>query len=270
MVELLLLTLGDSVTPRSGAFMRQVAGPANLADKLRDARCDFALGELAIKPGLMLHLRLGLRDAVANLRSGRAFLRLPENSHLGVEISLSRISVASAARARIRAVQVAMNFSLSKYFEKLGLNNVPRVRKTIVAIIGGTVLLFGIVLIFLPGPSFLVIPAGLAILATEFVWAQRWLQRVKNLIDKTRSRFKTRQSGRRSEDQPVFPARQHEIEFAAVITAVFDADASAVRHHDFPRDGQSQSGARFCLFRHTIKPVENPVLIIVRDARPVI
>ena len=59
MVELLLLALGDSVTPRFRAFMRQVAGPANLADKLRDARCDFALGELAIRPGLMLHLRLG-------------------------------------------------------------------------------------------------------------------------------------------------------------------------------------------------------------------
>ena len=83
-----------------------------------------------------------------------------------------------------------MNFSLSKYFEKLGLNSVPRVRKAIVAIIGGTVLIFGIILIFLPGPSFLVIPAGLAILATEFVWAQRWLQRARNLIDKTRRRFK--------------------------------------------------------------------------------
>jgi hypothetical protein len=59
MVELLLLTLGDSVTPRFRSFMRQVAGAANLGDKLRDARCDFALGELAIKPGLMLHLRLG-------------------------------------------------------------------------------------------------------------------------------------------------------------------------------------------------------------------
>jgi len=87
-----------------------------------------------------------------------------------------------------------MNVSLSKYFEKLGLNSVPRVRKAIVAIIGGTVLIFGIILIFLPGPSFLVIPAGLAILATEFVWAQRWLQRVKNLIDKTRSRFKGRKT----------------------------------------------------------------------------
>jgi hypothetical protein len=59
MVELLLLTLGDAAAPRFCAFMRQVAGPANLGDKLRDARCDFALGELAIKPGVMLHLRLG-------------------------------------------------------------------------------------------------------------------------------------------------------------------------------------------------------------------
>ena len=83
-----------------------------------------------------------------------------------------------------------MNISLSRFLEKLGLNSLPRVRKTIVAIIGGTVLLFGIILIFLPGPSFLVIPAGLAILATEFVWARRWLQRVRSVIDKARSRFK--------------------------------------------------------------------------------
>jgi uncharacterized protein (TIGR02611 family) len=84
-----------------------------------------------------------------------------------------------------------MKFSLSRYLEKLGLNNLPRVRKAVVAILGGTVLLFGIALIFLPGPSFLVIPAGLAILATEFVWAQRWLHRVRNLFDKTRNRFRS-------------------------------------------------------------------------------
>lgn len=83
-----------------------------------------------------------------------------------------------------------MNSSLDKYWDKVGLNNLPRVRKMIVAVIGGTVLIFGIILIFLPGPSFLVIPAGLAILATEFLWARRWLVRVKSLIDKTRARFK--------------------------------------------------------------------------------
>lgn len=43
------------------------------------------------------------------------------------------------------------------------------------AVVGGTVLALGVVCIVLPGPAFLVIPAGLAILAIEFAWARRWL-----------------------------------------------------------------------------------------------
>ena len=98
-----------------------------------------------------------------------------------------------------------MNVSLNRFFDKLGLNSLPRVRKAVVAIIGGTVLVFGIILIFLPGPSFLVIPAGLAILATEFVWAQRWLQRVRDLIDKTRNRFRNRKSAAAQNSKPSSP-----------------------------------------------------------------
>ena len=52
-------------------------------------------------------------------------------------------------------------------------------RRVIVAVVGGTVLLIGLALIVLPGPAFLVIPLGLGILATEFVWARRLLRRVK-------------------------------------------------------------------------------------------
>ena len=52
-------------------------------------------------------------------------------------------------------------------------------RKVAVAVIGTTVLTFGIALIVLPGPAFVVIPLGLAILATEFLWARRLLRRVK-------------------------------------------------------------------------------------------
>ena len=52
-------------------------------------------------------------------------------------------------------------------------------RKVAVAVIGTTVLAFGIALIVLPGPAFVVIPLGLAILATEFLWARRLLRRVK-------------------------------------------------------------------------------------------
>jgi hypothetical protein len=51
------------------------------------------------------------------------------------------------------------------------------VRRMIVAVFGGTVLLIGLVLVVFPGPAVVVIPLGLAILATELVWARRWLQK---------------------------------------------------------------------------------------------
>jgi uncharacterized protein (TIGR02611 family) len=57
-----------------------------------------------------------------------------------------------------------------------------RVKRLIIAVIGFTVLLIGIAMIALPGPAFVVIPVGLAILATEFVWAKRFLERVKNKL----------------------------------------------------------------------------------------
>jgi uncharacterized protein (TIGR02611 family) len=46
-------------------------------------------------------------------------------------------------------------------------------RKLIVGIVGGVVLAIGIAMLVLPGPAVVVIPIGLAILATEFPWAQR-------------------------------------------------------------------------------------------------
>ena len=55
-------------------------------------------------------------------------------------------------------------------------------RKLVIAVIGGTVLLPGITMIALPGPAVVVIPAGLAILATEFLWARRALQKCKGAV----------------------------------------------------------------------------------------
>jgi tellurite resistance protein TerC len=52
-------------------------------------------------------------------------------------------------------------------------------RRIAVALVGGTVLLVGLALIVLPGPAFVVIPVGLAILGLEFAWARRWLRKVK-------------------------------------------------------------------------------------------
>ena len=60
---------------------------------------------------------------------------------------------------------------------RLGLGNRPRVRKMIVGVIGATVILFGLALVILPGPALVVVPLGLAILATEFAWARRLIKR---------------------------------------------------------------------------------------------
>jgi tellurite resistance protein TerC len=53
------------------------------------------------------------------------------------------------------------------------------IRKLIIALVGLSVLLVGAAMIVLPGPAILVIPTGLAILATEFAWARILLNRVK-------------------------------------------------------------------------------------------
>jgi len=64
------------------------------------------------------------------------------------------------------------------------------VKKFIIAVTGGTVVLVGIAMIVLPGPALIVIPAGLAILATEFLWARRALRKCKTVavVAKRRTR----------------------------------------------------------------------------------
>jgi uncharacterized protein (TIGR02611 family) len=52
-------------------------------------------------------------------------------------------------------------------------------KRLVIGTIGFTVVLIGVVMIVLPGPAILVIPAGLGILATEFVWARKLLKAAK-------------------------------------------------------------------------------------------
>jgi len=61
------------------------------------------------------------------------------------------------------------------------VENIKVVRRVIVSVIGATVLLIGVALLVLPGPAFIVIPIGLAILATEYAWARRWLKKVRQM-----------------------------------------------------------------------------------------
>jgi uncharacterized protein (TIGR02611 family) len=74
-------------------------------------------------------------------------------------------------------------------------------RRVIIAVIGFSVLLIGVALLVLPGPAFLVIPAGLAILAIEFAWARRWLQRIKHLAEEKGGSLFRRTPKNRSQEE---------------------------------------------------------------------
>ena len=60
--------------------------------------------------------------------------------------------------------------------------NIKTIKRIIITIIGFTVLIIGMAMIVLPGPAIIVIPLGLAILASEFLWARRLLKRIKNTL----------------------------------------------------------------------------------------
>jgi tellurite resistance protein TerC len=71
----------------------------------------------------------------------------------------------------------------------VSLKDLPAtLRKLIVGVIGGTIVLLGVAMILLPGPAFIVIPVGLGILATEFAWARRAVRRARVMIAKARGR----------------------------------------------------------------------------------
>lgn len=66
-----------------------------------------------------------------------------------------------------------------KYYYLMFYSLARLARRIVVGVVGATVVLLGIAMIVLPGPAFIVIPIGLAILGAEFAWAQRWLRLVK-------------------------------------------------------------------------------------------
>ncbi len=57
-------------------------------------------------------------------------------------------------------------------------------RRIVISVMGTTVILIGIAMLVLPGPGMVVIPIGLAILATEYAWARRWLGFIRDNAEK--------------------------------------------------------------------------------------
>jgi uncharacterized protein (TIGR02611 family) len=62
------------------------------------------------------------------------------------------------------------------------MKTLQQIKRLVVIVFGFAMLAAGIAMIALPGPAFVFIPAGLAILATEFLWAKKLLQKVKDKL----------------------------------------------------------------------------------------
>lgn len=57
-------------------------------------------------------------------------------------------------------------------------------KKVLIGAVGGLVVLVGLIMVPYPGPGWLVVFAGLAILATEFEFAKQWLEYGRDKYDK--------------------------------------------------------------------------------------
>jgi uncharacterized protein (TIGR02611 family) len=58
-----------------------------------------------------------------------------------------------------------------------------RIYRALMVLVGAVITLAGLALLVLPGPAFVVIPIGLAILALEYAWAERLLDRAIEQAD---------------------------------------------------------------------------------------
>jgi len=65
-------------------------------------------------------------------------------------------------------------------------------KRVVIAVIGITVILIGLAFFVLPGPGLLIVIVGLAVLATEFAWAQGLLHKARERYELTKDKIKAK------------------------------------------------------------------------------
>jgi uncharacterized protein (TIGR02611 family) len=69
-------------------------------------------------------------------------------------------------------------------------------KRIAVGVVGGVVTIVGVVALVAPGPGWLIIFAGLGILATEFAWAAYVLEHAKKNVSKAADRVRLKKEHR--------------------------------------------------------------------------
>ena len=65
-------------------------------------------------------------------------------------------------------------------------------KRVVIAVIGSTVILIGFAFFVLPGPGLLIVIIGLAVLATEFAWAQGLLHKAREHYELAKDKVKAK------------------------------------------------------------------------------
>ncbi len=87
------------------------------------------------------------------------------------------------------------------------IKTLQQAKRLIKIVVGFTVLLAGVVMLATPGPGWVAIALGLAILAAEYVWARRLLDHLKKQGGKVRDAILNSNSPKNPPDSPSAPPK---------------------------------------------------------------
>lgn len=82
------------------------------------------------------------------------------------------------------------------------IKTMQQAKRLMKILLGFTLLVLGILMVFTPAPGLLIILLGLGVLAAEFVWARQLLEHLKEQGMRLRDAVFVRQPADRAQDRP--------------------------------------------------------------------
>lgn len=133
---------------------------------------------LASYTAWLRYLKVGLAAVLAFMAITMALplaKRLPTEATLAVVCGLLGAGLVLALVFAKRGQSQETTSPLGEDAERIARLTLKQARRLIVLVVGTTIIFIGILMLIGPGPGALVVPIGLAVLASEFIWARRLL-----------------------------------------------------------------------------------------------
>ena len=126
---------------------------------------------------------------------------IPTYASLGVIVGILGTGIGASALRSYRET-AALTPQVAEEMHRLMRTSLRTARRIAIAGVGATALLVGLAMLVLPGPGLLVLGVGLAILSTEFVFARRWLRRLRALAGARAAQVEPGRSPRDADGSP--------------------------------------------------------------------